>query len=363
MSHRPLKVMLTGSHGYIGAVMGPWLARQGHQIIGVDSCWFESCDLVADAVRYPTVRMDIRDITRDDLKDFDAVIHLAALCNDPLGQLNPALTMDINHKASVRLAALARNAGVKRFLYSSSCSMYGAAGQAILDESAPLSPLTAYASSKVKAEEDIALLASADFSPVFMRNATAYGVSPRLRADVVLNNLTCWAFATGKIKIMSDGTPWRPIVHIEDIARAFASALVAPTGNIHNQAFNIGINTENYQVRDLAEIVRQEMPECVIEYAGDSKSDPRNYRVDFTKVSGHLPEFRPKWTARQGIRELLGALKSNPTAREGFLQGTFTRLTRLRKLLDCGQLDAELRCNGEDPESTRSHISRLTRQT
>lgn len=362
MNHRPQRVMLTGSDGYIGSVMGPWLVRQGHEVVGIDSCWFESCDLFPDRLTYPRRRMDIRDITGDDLKNFDAVIHLAALCNDPLGQLNPALTLDINHKASVRLAALARSAGVKRFLYSSSCSMYGAAGDAVLDEEARLSPLTAYALSKVRAEEDIAKLATAEFSPVFMRNATAYGASPRLRADVVLNNLTCWAFATGKVKIMSDGSPWRPIVHIEDISRAFAAALDAPAVDIHNQALNIGVDGENYQVKDLAEIVRQEIPGCVVEYAGESKADPRNYRVDFSKVSRLLPEFRPKWNARLGVRELRAALESNPIAAECFLEGTFTRLTRLSHLLDSDRLDVSLRWRREDRDSERAGASEVSRE-
>lgn len=362
MNHTPQRVLLTGADGYIGSVMGPWLVGQGHEVVGIDSCWFESCNLLPDRVAYVRRRMDIRDITCDDLEGFDAVIHLAALCNDPLGQLNPALTMDINHKASVRLAALARSAGVKRFLYSSSCSMYGAAGDAVLNEDARLSPLTAYALSKVRAEEDIGKLSTAEFSPVFMRNATAYGASPRLRADVVLNNLTCWAFATGKVKIMSDGSPWRPIVHIEDISRAFAAALDAPVVDIHNQAFNIGVDGENYQVKDLAEIVRQEVPGCVVEYAGDSKADPRNYRVDFGKVRSLLPEFRPKWNARLGVSELRVALESNPFTKECFLNGTFTRLTRLSHLLDSGQLDASLRRTREGHHAGRVYLAGMPRE-
>ena len=343
MPKQTLRVLLTGHDGYIGSVMGPFLAAQGHRIVGLDTGFFENCDLSKDSPGFPVVRKDIRDIERADLDEFDAVIHLAALCNDPLGQINPELTMEINHAASVRLASLARDTGVKRFLYSSSCSMYGAAGEAVLTEEAELSPLTAYALSKVRSEADISHLATSAFSPVFLRNATAYGASPRLRADVVLNNLTCWAFATGRIKIMSDGTPWRPIVHIEDISRAFAAALVAPVENIHNQALNIGVSGENYQVRELADIVQEEMPDCVVEYAGQGGPDPRNYRVDFSKAARLLPDFHPEWNARRGVRELLDALKASAGSREGFLDGKFTRLVRLRHLMESARLDSSLR--------------------
>lgn len=347
MAKKTLRVLLTGSDGYIGSVMGPFLAAQGHQIVGLDTGFFENCDLSKDSPVFPVVRKDIRGIERADLEVFDAVVHLAALCNDPLGQINPELTMEINHAASVRLARLAREAGVKRFLYSSSCSMYGAAGDAVLTEEAELRPVTAYALSKVRSEVDISRLATSNFSPVFMRNATAYGASPRLRADVVLNNLTCWAFASGKIKIMSDGSPWRPIVHIEDISRAFAAALTAPVENIHNQALNIGVNGENYQVRDLAGIVQQEMPECVVEYAGQGGPDPRNYRVDFSKATRLLPDLHPEWNARRGVRELLDALKVSAGSREGFLNGKFTRLVRLRHLMESARLDSSLRWRQE----------------
>ena len=351
---KALRVLLTGHDGYIGSVMGPFLARQSHQVVGLDTGFFEGCDLSEDSPDFPLIRKDIRDIAAADLAGFDAVIHLAALCNDPLGQLNPDLTMEINHAASVRLASLARDAGVGRFLYSSSCSMYGASGDAVLAEEADLSPLTAYAVSKVRSEADISHLATTSFSPVFLRNATAYGASPRLRADVVLNNLTCWAFASGKIKIMSDGTPWRPIVHIEDISRAFAAALTAPVENIHNQAINIGVNGENYRVRDIAEIVRQEMPDCVVEYAGQGGPDPRNYRVDFSKAMKLLPDFHPQWDARRGVRELLDALKARAGSRDDFLDGRFTRLVRLRHLIESARLDASLRWA---PQAGRSAVS------
>src|SRR5581483_8516476 len=246
---------------------------------------------------------DVRDVTADDLEGFDAVIHLAGLSNDPLGNLNPALTFEINHAASVRLARLAKAAGVPRFLFSSSCSNYGAAGDTLLTEDAALQPLTPYADSKVRVERDVARLADDDFSPVFLRNATAYGVSPRLRFDLVLNNLVAWAFTTGRVLIKSDGTPWRPIVHIEDIGRAFLAVLEAPRERTHNQAFNVGRTDENYRIRDLADIVKGVVPGSVIDYAKDGGPDPRCYRVDFGKITRVLPGFTPQWTARRGAQE------------------------------------------------------------
>ncbi|MGH7349472.1 MAG: NAD-dependent epimerase/dehydratase family protein, partial [Candidatus Rokuibacteriota bacterium] len=278
-----MRVLVTGHNGYIGSVMVPILQAAGHEVVGLDSFFFEDCSLLQEDHRVPALRKDLRDVRPWDLDGFGAVAHLAALCNDPLGDLHPEWTYDINHKASVQLASMARAAGVARFLHASSCSMYGAAGgDDLLSEEAPLRPLTPYAISKVRTEEDVSKLADRSFSPVFMRNATAYGLSPRLRADVVLNNLVCWAHTTGRIRIMSDGTPWRPIVHVQDIARAFAAALSAPREAIHNQAFNVGANGENYQVRELAEIVRDTVPGCAVEYADGAGPDPRSYRVNFS---------------------------------------------------------------------------------
>jgi nucleoside-diphosphate-sugar epimerase len=310
---------------------------------GLDSALYDGCDFGSYECRIPETKKDVRDVEIKDLSGFDAVVHLAALSNDPLGALNPELTLNINYRASVRLARLAKDAGVKRFLFSSSCSMYGAADDDILDETAPLRPLTAYAESKVRTEEEVSKLAGDGFSPVFMRNATCYGASARLRADVVLNNLACWAFTTRKIQIMSDGTPWRPIVHIEDVAGAFLEVLRAPTDVIHNQAFNVGYDGENYQVRDIAEIVREVIPGCQVEYASKQEADSRTYRVRFDKLARALPAFRPKWRARNGTQELYRLFVAYGLTKEEFTGRHFTRLVRLRELLDSGRLDGELR--------------------
>jgi nucleoside-diphosphate-sugar epimerase len=338
-----MRVLITGHDGYIGAVMVPVMQAAGHEVVGLDTGFFEDCGTGVDYNGFAAARKDIRDVTAEDLQGVDAVAHLAALCNDPLGNLNADWTHDINHRASVRLAEMSREAGVRRFIYASSCSMYGAAGDGLINEEAPLHPLTPYAVSKVRAEEDISALATDDFSPVFMRNATAYGMSPRLRADIVLNNFVCWAYTTGKIRIMSDGTPWRPIVHIEDISRAFAAAMVAPREAIHNQAFNVGVNEENYQVRELAEIVREIVPGCTVEYAEGGGPDPRSYRVDFTKLNEMLPEFRPKWDARRGAQELYDAVQGARLTAEEFQNRKFTRLVQFKYLLDSGRLDDTLR--------------------
>jgi nucleoside-diphosphate-sugar epimerase len=344
MGDLTMRVLLTGHNGYIGSVMGPALQAAGHEVVGLDTYFFEHCTLKEDGKGIPALRKDLRDVTLTDLEGFDAVIHLAALSNDPLGDLRPEWTTEINHNASVRLAKLAQEAGVRRFLYASSCSMYGASkGDELLTEEAPLRPMTAYAESKVRTEEDVSKLANTDFSPVFMRNATAYGVSPRFRADLVLNNLVCWAFTTRKIRILSDGTPWRPIVHVEDISGAFVAALTAPHESIHDQAFNVGIITENYQVRDLAEIVRKTIPGCEVEYAGEGGPDPRNYRVDFSKLARTLSDFKPKWNARLGARQLYEALKQVGLTMEDFQGSRYVRLAQLKQLLENGRLDDTLR--------------------
>jgi nucleoside-diphosphate-sugar epimerase len=283
-------------------------------------------------------------VERQDVEGFDAIMHLAALSNDPLGNLNPDLTYDINYRASVKLAKLAREAGVSRYIFSSSCSTYGAAaGDQMLTEEADFNPVTPYGESKVLVEKEVSQLADDHFSPVFLRNATAYGVSPRLRFDIVLNNLVAWAFSTGKVLIKSDGTPWRPIIHIEDISRAFLAALNAPREVIHNQAFNVGRNDQNYRVRDLADIVKETVPGCQIEYAQDASPDKRNYRVDFSKIAQKLPEFKPQWDARRGAQELYKAYQEQGLKLEEFEGSKYKRIDQIRQLLNTGELDSTLR--------------------
>jgi nucleoside-diphosphate-sugar epimerase len=338
-----MRVLVTGHNGYIGSVLAPALQAAGHDVVGLDTFFFEDCTLGRDDPPVPAMRMDIRDVHPTDLLGFDAVVHLAALCNDPLGDLNPGWTDDINHRASVRLGRIARDAGVARFVFASSCSMYGAAGEDVVTEEAPLKPLTAYAVSKVRTEEGLANLADGRFSPVFMRNATAYGLSPRLRADVVLNNLVCWAHTTGRIRIMSDGTPWRPIVHVQDIARAVAAVLVAPRDAIHNQAFNVGANGENYQVLELAEIVQATVPGCTIERAAGAGPDPRSYRVDFRKLARTLPAFTLHWNASRGAKDLHAALLEGGVTLADFQGERYMRLARIKRLLESRRLDDTLR--------------------
>ena len=338
-----MRILVTGHKGYIGAVMVPMLLGGGHDVVGVDSDLFRQSTFTAGIQDVPELCLDLRDITPAHLEGFEAVVHLAGLSNDPLGDLNPQLTHDINHAASVRLARLARDAGVSRFLYSSSCSSYGAAGDNLVDETAELSPITVYAISKVRVEGDVARLATDRFSPTFLRNATAYGVSPRLRFDLVLNNLVAWAFTTGRVHVKSDGSPWRPIVHIEDIARAFLAALSAPREAIHNQALNVGQSEENYRIRELAEIVRAVVPGSRIDYAEDGGPDPRCYRVDFGKITRRLPEFKPQWNARRGAEELYAAYRSAGLALEDYEGPRFKRIDHLKSLLASGRLDATLR--------------------
>ena len=328
--------------------MAPVLASAGHHIVGLDSDLFEQCTFGAPPKEFPSVRKDLREVELSDLEGFDAVIHLAGLSNDPLGNLNAELTYDINYHASVRLARLAKEAGVSRFLFTSSCSTYGAAGDKILDETAEFNPVTPYGRSKVLVEQEVAKLAGPDFSPTFLRNATAYGVSPRLRFDLVLNNLTAWALTTGRVFIKSDGTPWRPIVHIEDISRAFLATLEAPRDLIHNQAFNVGRTEENYQIRDLAEIVKETVPGCTIEFAADAGPDKRCYRADFSRIGRTLPAFRPQWHARRGARELYEAYKKVDLRVEDFEGARYKRIDHIQKLLAVGQLDSNLRWQVHD---------------
>jgi nucleoside-diphosphate-sugar epimerase len=339
-----MRVLVTGHTGFIGAVMVPLLQRAGHDVVGMDTGFYEECAFLGSMARIPAMRRDIRDATLADLEGFDAVIHLAALSNDPLGDFDPELTYGINHHATAKLATLARQAKVKRFLFSSSCSNYGASGgDGLLDEGAAFNPVTAYGISKVRAEKDLLELATDEFTPVLLRSATAYGASPRLRCDIVLNNLTAWAVATGKVLIKSDGTPWRPIVHVEDISRAFLAALEAPREAVHGQAFNVGRPEENYRIRELAEIVRDTVPGCTIEFAGGAAPDTRNYRVDTTKIARTLPAFKPQWTARKGAQQLYEAFREARITLEDIEGWRYRRIGQLRKLLESGRLGPDLR--------------------
>ena len=338
-----MKVLITGHLGFIGAVMAPLVQRAGHEVTGLDIGLYNGCDFGPPPAPVREIHADIRDVDASLLKGFDAIIHLAALSNDPLGDLDPQLTYDINHLATVRLAGIAREAGVRRFLFSSSCSNYGAAGNAVLDESSPFNPVTPYGVSKVRAEADLLKLASDRFSPVLFRSATAYGVSPRLRCDIVLNNLSAHAVATRKVLIKSDGTPWRPIVHVEDICRAFIAGLEAPCNAIHAEAFNVGRPEENYRVHELAEIVRETVPGCELEFAGDASPDTRNYRVDCSKIARALPNFVPKWTARKGAVELYDAYRRLGISLQEIEGYRYRRIGQIQRRLAAGEFDGALR--------------------
>lgn len=343
-----MKVLVTGHKGYIGTVLVPMLIAQGHEVHGIDTDLYRRSTFGDGIQEIPEKIKDIRDIEAADVEGYDAVLHLAGLSNDPLGNLNPDLTYEINHRASVNLAKLAKQVGVPRYVFSSSCSNYGAGGQDWLTETSAFNPVTPYGESKVATERDVSELADDNFSPTFLRNSTAYGVSPRLRFDLVLNNLVAWAFTTGRIYIKSDGTPWRPIVHIEDISSAFLAVIHAPRELIHNQAFNVGRNEDNYQIKDLAEIVRETVPNCVIEYAKDAGPDKRCYRVDCSRIMAVLPEFKPKWDARLGAQELYDAYQKIGLTLEEFEGPRYQRIAHIKKLMSEDKLNHNLRWQAEE---------------
>jgi nucleoside-diphosphate-sugar epimerase len=342
-----MHILVTGHKGYIGTVLVPMLVGEGHRVVGLDSDLYQRCTFGEGVPQVPEIRKDIRDVEPADLEDFDAVIHLAALSNDPLGNLNPDLTYEINHKAAIRVAKFAKQAGASRYLFASSCSTYGAAGDQMLTEEAEFHPVTPYAHTKVLVEQDLSTLADNDFSPTYLRNATAYGVSPRHRFDIVLNNLVAWAHTTGLVYLKSDGSPWRPIIHIEDISRAFIAALNAPREVVHNQAFNVGMNEENYRIRELAEIVKETVPDCRVEYAPGAEPDTRTYRVNFDKIRAMLPEFKPQWNARRGAQELYQAYQQYGVKLEDFEGPKYKRIDHIKQLLSAGLLNSNLRWTTE----------------
>lgn len=338
-----MRVLLTGHRGYIGSVMVPMLQEQGHDVVGLDTDWFERCTFTGTIPEVESINKDTRDIEESDIEGFDAIIHLAGLSNDPMGDFRPMITEEINDSASVRLAEMAKKVGVKRFLFASSCSNYGASGDNFLTEEADFNPVTAYGRSKVQVELAVNKLADDNFCPTYLRASTAFGVSPRIRFDLVINNLTAWAVTTGRVFLKSDGTPWRPLVHVEDICRAYIAVLNAPIDLIHNEAFNVGLTTENYQMSELADIVKDVVPGCRVDYADDAGPDTRCYRVDCNKIARVLHGFKPQWTVRRGVEELYLQYKETGLTLEEFEGEKFMRIAHLQWLIKTGLLDEDYR--------------------
>lgn len=341
-----MKVLVTGHDGYIGTVLVPMFQEAGHEVVGLDNYLFEGCVFGQEDDDPPAIRVDVREVAAEHLESFDAVVHLAAVSNDPLGDLNPGSTLAINHGGTMRVAEAAKAAGVERFLYSSSCSLYGAHGDDYLDESGTFNPVTPYGESKVLSERDLALMADDDFSPTYFRNSTAYGVSPRLRGDLVVNNLTGFAFATGKVFLKSDGSSWRPLVHIEDISRAFLAALEADRSVVHNEAFNVGATEENYRISDVAQIVQSVVPNSEVTLSDTAFNDLRNYRVNCDKLTDALPDAKAQWTVKRGVEELYEAYMRNGLTLEDLEGDRYMRIRHVQTLQEEGRLDAELRWTG-----------------
>lgn len=339
-----MRVLVTGHEGYIGSVLVPILAEAGHEVVGLDTGLFADCMLGPAPAEVKTLRVDLRDVEPEHVTGFDAVIHLAALCNDPLGNLNPDLTYDVNHRSTVRLARAAKAAGVARFLFSSSCSLYGKGeDDTPLDETAGFQPVTPYGESKILSERGLLELADDDFSPVFLRNSTAYGFSPRLRGDLVVNDLAAHALLTGQVRLLSDGKAWRPLVHIEDISAAFLALLEVDRDRVHAKAYNIGRTSENYLIRDVAGLVAEVVPGSEVTFAEGAGTDLRNYRVTCDLIAAEVPEFQPKWTVRLGVEQLVEAYQRHGLTIERFGSETHQRIKRIKSLMAAGRLDDDLR--------------------